>query len=83
MHHHVPVGLARIEPHARLVGMVDRVRKLLRLQADRRVGTVAGVLFAGKRAALLRCRGIGEKRLADFNATILDLVAGREPAAGD
>jgi ATP-dependent DNA helicase RecQ len=31
-------------------------------------------------AALLRCRGIGEKRLADFGAAILDLVAGREPA---
>jgi len=30
-------------------------------------------------AALLRCRGIGEKRLADFGAAILDLVAGREP----
>ena len=31
-------------------------------------------------AALLRCRGIGEKRLADFGAAILDLVAGRPPA---
>ena len=30
-------------------------------------------------AALLRCRGIGEKRLADFGPAILDLVAGREP----
>ena len=29
-------------------------------------------------AALLRCRGIGEKRLADFGSAILDLVAGRE-----
>jgi ATP-dependent DNA helicase RecQ len=29
-------------------------------------------------AALLRCRGIGEKRLADFGAAILDLVAGRD-----
>jgi len=28
-------------------------------------------------AALLRCRGIGEKRLADFGAVILDIVAGR------
>jgi ATP-dependent DNA helicase RecQ len=28
-------------------------------------------------AALLRCRGIGEKRLADFGAEILDLVTGR------
>ena len=28
-------------------------------------------------AALLRCKGIGEKRLADFGAAILDLVAGR------
>jgi ATP-dependent DNA helicase RecQ len=33
----------------------------------------------GSPAALLRCRGIGEKRLADFGAAILDLVAGREP----
>ncbi len=32
-------------------------------------------------AALLRCRGIGEKRLADFGAAILDIVAGRPPAA--
>ena len=30
-------------------------------------------------AALLRCKGIGEKRLADFGAAILDLVAGTEP----
>jgi ATP-dependent DNA helicase RecQ len=29
-------------------------------------------------AALLRCRGIGERRLADFGAAILDLVAGRD-----
>jgi ATP-dependent DNA helicase RecQ len=29
-------------------------------------------------AALLRCRGIGEKRLADFGAEILDLVTGRD-----
>ena len=28
-------------------------------------------------AALLRCRGIGEKRLADFGPAILDLVAGQ------
>jgi ATP-dependent DNA helicase RecQ len=34
-------------------------------------------------AALLRCKGIGEKRLADFGGAILDLVAGREPPAGD
>ena len=34
-------------------------------------------------AALLRCKGIGEKRLADFGGLILDLVAGREPAEGD
>jgi hypothetical protein len=26
----------------------------------------------------LRCKGIGEKRLADFGAALLDLVAGRE-----
>ncbi len=29
-------------------------------------------------AALLRCKGIGEKRLADFGADILDLVNGRD-----
>ncbi|MCE9629613.1 MAG: DNA helicase RecQ [Planctomycetia bacterium] len=29
-------------------------------------------------AALLRCKGIGEKRLADFGAEILDLVNGRD-----
>jgi ATP-dependent DNA helicase RecQ len=34
-------------------------------------------------AALGRCKGIGEKRLADFGAAILDLVAGREPKAID
>jgi ATP-dependent DNA helicase RecQ len=33
--------------------------------------------------ALLRCKGIGEKRLADFGDAILELVAGREPPAGD
>lgn len=32
-------------------------------------------------AALARCKGIGEKRLADFGEAILDLVAGREPKA--
>lgn len=32
-------------------------------------------------AALLRCKGIGEKRLADFGEAILDLIAGREPKA--
>jgi superfamily II DNA helicase RecQ len=31
-------------------------------------------------AALLRCKGIGEKRLADFGPAILDLVSGKEPA---
>ena len=30
-------------------------------------------------AALLRCKGIGEKRMADFGAEILDLVSGRDP----
>jgi ATP-dependent DNA helicase RecQ len=30
-------------------------------------------------AALLRCKGIGEKRLADFGPALLDLVSGREP----
>ena len=34
-------------------------------------------------AALLRCKGIGEKRLADFGDVILDLVAGREPPQDD
>ncbi len=33
--------------------------------------------------ALLRCKGIGEKRLADFGAAILEMVAGREPPAAD
>ena len=32
-------------------------------------------------AALLRCKGIGEKRLADFGTALLDLVSGREPAS--
>ena len=31
-------------------------------------------------AALLRVKGIGEKRLADFGSAILDIVAGKEPA---
>jgi ATP-dependent DNA helicase RecQ len=31
-------------------------------------------------AALLRCKGIGEKRLADFGAAVLDIVSGRDPA---
>ena len=31
-------------------------------------------------AALLRCKGIGEKRLADFGPAILDMVAGRDEA---
>jgi len=30
-------------------------------------------------AALARCKGIGDKRLADFGEAILDLIAGREP----
>jgi len=29
-------------------------------------------------AALLRCKGIGEKRLADFGSDILDLVSGKD-----
>ncbi|MFM7035756.1 MAG: DNA helicase RecQ [Planctomycetia bacterium] len=32
----------------------------------------------GSPAALLRCKGIGEKRLADLGAAILDIVAGKE-----
>ncbi len=31
-------------------------------------------------AALLRCKGIGDKRLADLGTAILDLVAGKEPS---
>ena len=31
-------------------------------------------------AALLRCKGIGDKRLADFGAAILDIVSGKEPS---
>jgi ATP-dependent DNA helicase RecQ len=31
-------------------------------------------------AALLRCKGIGDKRLADLGTAILDIVAGRDPA---
>jgi ATP-dependent DNA helicase RecQ len=31
-------------------------------------------------AALLRCKGIGDKRLADFGTAILDIVSGKEPA---
>jgi ATP-dependent DNA helicase RecQ len=34
-------------------------------------------------ATLLRCKGIGEKRLADFGEAILDLIAGREPPRED
>jgi ATP-dependent DNA helicase RecQ len=31
-------------------------------------------------AALLRCKGIGDKRLADLGTAILDLVSGKEPS---
>jgi ATP-dependent DNA helicase RecQ len=31
-------------------------------------------------AALLRCKGIGDKRLTDFGTAILDIVSGKEPA---
>jgi superfamily II DNA helicase RecQ len=38
---------------------------------------------ASLHAFTARCKGIGEKRLADFGDAILELVAGRESPAGD
>ncbi len=70
--------------------LFERLRKWRRRVAEAR-GKPAWTIFDDKAlraiardkpaspAALLRCRGIGEKRLADFGAAILDLVAGREP----
>jgi ATP-dependent DNA helicase RecQ len=71
--------------------LFERLRKWRRRVADAR-GKPAWTIFDDKSlraiarekptspAALLRVKGIGEKRLADFGAAILDLVAGREPA---
>ncbi len=71
--------------------LFERLRRWRRRVAEAR-GKPAWTIFDDKAlraiarerpvspAALLRCRGIGEKRLADFGAAILDLVAGREPA---
>jgi len=71
-------------------GLFERLRTWRRRVAEAR-GKPAWTIFDDKAlraiardrpaspAALLRCRGIGEKRLADFGAAILDLVAGRDP----
>jgi len=71
--------------------LLERLRRWRRRIAETR-GKPAWTIFDDKSlrsiardrpaspAALLRCRGIGEKRLADFGAAILDIVAGREPA---
>ena len=71
-------------------GLFERLRAWRRRVAEAR-GKPAWTIFDDKAlraiarerptspAALLRCRGIGEKRLADFGAAILDLVAGRDP----
>jgi ATP-dependent DNA helicase RecQ len=69
--------------------LFERLRTWRRRVADAR-GKPAWTIFDDKAlraiarekpaspAALLRCRGIGEKRLADYGAAILDIVAGRE-----
>ncbi|MFM8706137.1 MAG: RecQ family ATP-dependent DNA helicase, partial [Planctomycetia bacterium] len=71
--------------------LFERLRTWRRRVADGR-GKPAWTIFDDKSlraiarekpsspAALLRVKGIGEKRLADFGAAILDLVAGKEPA---
>ena len=71
--------------------LLERLRRWRRRVAEAR-GKPAWTIFddkslrsiardrPGSPAALLRCRGIGEKRLADFGAAILDIVAGREPS---
>ena len=71
-------------------GLFERLRKWRRRVAEAR-GKPAWTVLDDKAlraiarhkpaspAALLRCKGIGEKRLADFGPAILDLVAGREP----
>ncbi len=70
--------------------LFERLRRWRRRVAEAR-GKPAWTIFDDKSlrsiardkpaspAALLRCRGIGEKRLSDFGPAILDLVAGREP----
>jgi ATP-dependent DNA helicase RecQ len=75
-------------------GLFDRLRTWRRRVADAR-GKPAWTILDDKSlraiarekpaspAALLRCKGIGEKRLADFGAAILDLVAGREGPEAD
>ena len=72
--------------------LFERLRRWRRRVAEAR-GKPAWTIFDDKSlraiardkpdspAALLRCRGIGEKRLADFGPAILDVVAGKEPAA--
>lgn len=71
--------------------LFERLRTWRRRVADAR-GKPAWTIFDDKSlrsiarekptspAALLRCKGIGEKRLADFGAAILDIVAGKEPS---
>jgi ATP-dependent DNA helicase RecQ len=72
-------------------GLFERLRKWRRRVAEARGKPAWTVLddkalraIARQRpsspAALLRCKGIGEKRLADFGPAILDLVSGKEPA---
>ncbi len=68
--------------------LFERLRTWRRRVADAR-GKPAWTIFDDKSlraiardkptspAALLRCKGIGEKRLADFGAAILDIVAGK------
>ncbi|MFM8891711.1 MAG: HRDC domain-containing protein, partial [Planctomycetia bacterium] len=72
-------------------GLFDRLRHCRRRVAEAR-GKPAWTILDDKSlraiarekpaspAALLRCKGIGEKRLADFGAAVLDIVAGRDPA---
>jgi ATP-dependent DNA helicase RecQ len=69
--------------------LFERLRTWRRRVADAR-GKPAWTIFDDKSlraiardkptspAALLRCKGIGEKRLADFGAAILDIVAGKD-----
>ncbi len=70
--------------------LFERLRTWRRRVADAR-GKPAWTIFddkslraiarekPGSPAALLRCKGIGEKRLADFGAAILDIVSGKDP----
>jgi ATP-dependent DNA helicase RecQ len=71
--------------------LFERLRSWRRRVADAR-GKPAWTIFDDKSlrsiardkptspAALLRCKGIGEKRLADFGAAILDIVTDKEPS---